>query len=1328
MNRTIHHHSTSLAALLLLLLFASHACGQNIIRPKIECPNNIYVNAYNGVLFHPRHDLTVPTRGVSMTLVFYYNSIYNTVNYGYGNGWSLGIQKCYIPDSTGVTIVSGDGRRDRFVRYGSSYLAPAGVFATLSADGTTLQLTQPDGTRYLFSDTLSRSVTQIIDHNNNSLLFAYSGTRLTSLSDASGRSILFQWTDDRLTQVSTSFNSWRWTYHYDALGNLTQVTDPAEHSTHYGYNRHNRMVTLSDNEGNTTSITYADDNTVSRITTALTDRAIRYDLRNSVTTMVDYMADGVNQFTSFRWDRQGRITSIEGDNATKIALYEYDNANNIVRQTDGNGNPTSFTYDNHGNLLSYRDPMNQVTRYSYNNFGQLVSVTDPLNHTTTYAYDNYGNLASMTDPLNHTTLYDYSPAGQLMTLTTPNQGASSFNFDHQNRLVRFVNPLNVTIRYQYDSRGNLDKVFYPLNHTYGYQFNGVNQLTRMTTPRGDSTTVEYNSRLFPSRITDVMGHATRLCYDSRNRLTCVVDALGDSTFIGYDGVDNITRIQYPNGRVMDYRYNNLNQLVLVADQIDTLAAYSYDALGRIVAATNEAGKTATYAYDALGHLISLTDGAGHSESYAYDAAGNLTSHTDALNHTTTYAYDAANRLVEQTDPLGHTSSYAYDANGNLVSMTDANGHTTQYSYNANNQVTDIRFANNAIRHYGYNVWGQIASYTNEAGETLLYAYDVNGNLTRKSCSGQMEVIYTRDALGRITSASRGTNTVSYAYDALGRITSESNGSASTTYLYDRRNRTRTLGYPGGRTIEEQYDLRGNLTEQAENGTPFAHYSYRAAGVPQSFQFGNNTATSFAYNDADLIAGITTTPQIMNLQNTYDAAGNLLGRTDGVNAGRSECYAYDHANRLIDFKRGTATAGVDIPNPLSHIQYVLDALGNRNSVNEDGTTTPYSKNDINQYTQMGSTAIQYDSKGNLSHDGLHGYGYDLENNLVAVDGGTTATYAYDAMGRRISKSTSEGTTYYYYDGNNLIEERDAQGNTTATYVYANGIDQIVQMRRGAATYYYHTDGQGSVMAVTNASGEVEERYAYDPYGSPLIYDATGSVRSQSAIHNRILYTGREYDAESGLYHYRARAMQPEMGRFNQTDPLLYFDDKNLYSYVGNMPTSYIDPLGTNRNIDWADVGFHTVDVVSGGMGMSGKLGDLASRTNNEVGGLIGLGGLGYGMSNGIDLMDKIGMGMTAVDMSFVVAEGITGFEAIAVTAAGSVSAAAAFTTLGGAAAAWGAFKFGWAVGSLINDFIGDEILDVAWRILGDKDEDIKATGVYPRFPEPCGGSSNSQKKK
>ncbi|OQA03670.1 MAG: putative deoxyribonuclease RhsC [Planctomycetes bacterium ADurb.Bin401] len=71
---------------------------------------------------------------------------------------------------------------------------------------------------------------------------------------------------------------------------------------------------------------------------------------------------------------------------------------------------------------------------------------------------------------------------------------------------------------------------------------------------------------------------------------------------------------------------------------------------------------------------------------------------------------------------------------------------------------------------------------------------------------------------------------------------------------------------------------------------------------------------------------------------------------------------------------------------------------------------------------------------------------------------------------------------------------------------------------------------------------------------------GSVSSAA---NRLMFTGREYDEETGLYYYRARYYNPSIGRFLSPDPIGYYDSMNLYQYCGNNSINFIDPYGEAR---------------------------------------------------------------------------------------------------------------------------------------------------------------------
>jgi len=123
-----------------------------------------------------------------------------------------------------------------------------------------------------------------------------------------------------------------------------------------------------------------------------------------------------------------------------------------------------------------------------------------------------------------------------------------------------------------------------------------------------------------------------------------------------------------------------------------------------------------------------------------------------------------------------------------------------------------------------------------------------------------------------------------------------------------------------------------------------------------------------------------------------------------------------------------------------------------------------------------------------------------------------------------------------------------GTVQAVYTYGKG---LISMNRADANSYYHFDGLGSVMALSDNSGGIVEKYSYNIFGEP---------NRTSSINNPYFFTGRQYDSETGNYYYRARYYKPSIGRFLQPDPIEYVDGMNLYTYVKNNPTNLIDPFG------------------------------------------------------------------------------------------------------------------------------------------------------------------------
>jgi RHS repeat-associated protein len=320
---------------------------------------------------------------------------------------------------------------------------------------------------------------------------------------------------------------------------------------------------------------------------------------------------------------------------------------------------------------------------------------------------------------------------------------------------------------------------------------------------------------------------------------------------------------------------------------------------------------------------------------------------------------------------------------------------------------------------------------------------------------------------------------------------------------------------------------------------------------------NNRITSLTHNHgATLITGFT---------HQYDDEGNKFYEEQQHNPTRSEAYAYDSIYRLVDYKVGPLVAGT-VAVPVTQTAYNLDAVGNWDSKTTDAvieTRTHNAANEIEQTEVSGQvSAISHDANGNLIQDANYDYTFDENNRLIQVvspPSSVISQYAYDALGRRISKVVGSATTVFLYDNARIIEERDGSNNVQVTYTYGNYIDEALTKDAGSDRYYYHQNTLWSVHALTDAAGAVVERYAYDAYGQITILDPSFLPLSSAPL-AYFTFTGREYDGETGLYHYRARTFGPGLGRFLSRDPLGYVDGMNLYQYVRGMPTIRADPFG------------------------------------------------------------------------------------------------------------------------------------------------------------------------
>lgn len=220
---------------------------------------------------------------------------------------------------------------------------------------------------------------------------------------------------------------------------------------------------------------------------------------------------------------------------------------------------------------------------------------------------------------------------------------------------------------------------------------------------------------------------------------------------------------------------------------------------------------------------------------------------------------------------------------------------------------------------------------------------------------------------------------------------------------------------------------------------------------------------------------------------------------------------------------------------------------------------------NEQTAFAGATLTYDANGNLTNDGTNTYVWDARNRLVSITGGTTASFHYDALGRRVHKTRSTPSPAlsigFLYDGNDIAAEIGS-GAVGANYIRSLNIDEPFIRQMGTGKEFYHADALGSSLVLSNAQGTSGTMYTYEPFGKTTI---TGTSA------NAFQFTGRENDG-TGLYFYRARYYFTRLQRLIASDTLdlseLLLLKGNIFqefSQTGELTNEQEDALSLYSNV-------------------------------------------------------------------------------------------------------------------------------------------------------------------
>lgn len=283
------------------------------------------------------------------------------------------------------------------------------------------------------------------------------------------------------------------------------------------------------------------------------------------------------------------------------------------------------------------------------------------------------------------------------------------------------------------------------------------------------------------------------------------------------------------------------------------------------------------------------------------------------------------------------------------------------------------------------------------------------------------------------------------------------------------------------------------------------------------------------------------------------------------------YGYDTDSRVTSVTYGTGGSCASPPSNLGNLTYTYNGDGRRSAMGGSlaavtppgnvagGASTTY--NADNEQSNFNGVSLTYDANGNLTGDGSNTYTWDARNHLTSINSGTTASFVYDAFGRRMKKTVSGTTTQFLYDGLNPVQELSGRGAVVANLLTGLRIDEYFTRTDSSNNVSaFLADALGSTVGLVNSLGAIATNYTYEPFGATTV--------GGSANGNSYEFTGRENDG-TGLYFYRARYYSPTLQRFVTQDPIgLAGGDTNLYGYAGNDPVNQGDPSGRGF---WTGIG-------------------------------------------------------------------------------------------------------------------------------------------------------------
>jgi RHS repeat-associated protein len=896
---------------------------------------------------------------------------------------------------------------------------------------------------------------------------------------------------------------------------------------------------------------------------------------------------------SLSYDGQGRLAEIVDSGGRELRL-EHDSAGRITALTaphpDTPGERFAvarYAYDESGNLVSVADAFGQPFRYAYEGH-LLVRETDRTGLSFHFAYDGADERARCLRTWGDGGIYDHRLTYAVGLTTVVNSLGHATEHEHEGGLVvRRVDALGGESRTRFEYRQPVeeaDALGRATTREYDHRGNEI----RTVTPDGATVAATFDERDLPVAATDAAGGQWSWAYDDAGLLTGRRDPLGRAWAFGHTA-GLLASVTDPAGGVTTLRWDEQGSIVGVTTPDGAQSGWRRDALGRPVGAVDPLGNQQRQIFDLGGRVVRVDEPDGNVRELAYDGEGNLLRAVDRL-YDVAFAYQGMSRLATRTQ-AGTTVRFEYDTEEQLTGVVNEHGHVYRFDYGPTGEVVAERGFDGVLRLYERDLLGRAVSVRRASGVVSRYSYDgvdrvvavehsdgtaerfgyrADGALALAD-NGDVRVVFERDPLGRVAIERLGEHWVASEYDALGdRVRMRSSLGADQVIERDARGDV-TAVTGGGFTARFTRDALGQeLTRELPGGVRGRWHRDRLGRPVRQEVRGLAGAVRDRTYDWDVddrlrgVADALTGP----IEYQHDALGQLAAarRADG----RAELRMPDAVGNLFRTDERTDR----VYGPAGQLLEAVDA---------DGRRVRYS----------------YDPEGNLvakqASDGeAWAYRWNAAGHLAEVvrPGGSVVSFAYDALGRRISKTFRGQTTRWIWDGDVPLHEWvEVTLEPAPTPGGSPGFDGVAAAREAMLSEYLlrgppergATDAPitwlfepESFAPLARLVGDRRESVVTDHLGAPVaLLDDEGvttwsgslttwgelSLAAGDTWRCPFRWPGQYEDPETGLYYNRFRYYDPGSGQYTSNDPIGLEGGLGLHAYVVD-PLGWIDPRGLN----------------------------------------------------------------------------------------------------------------------------------------------------------------------